>query len=157
MTEPTHPNRYPLGWSLDALLREWSARVAQACADLPHGSRGYQVLSAVVHLAPRSQAALAARLGIDRTVMTYLLDQFVESGLAERRPDPADRRARQVVATEHGRRVLAEREARVAQAEEELLAALPPDERRALRSMLERAACALETRPAGRAAASPAS
>lgn len=132
--------RSALGWSLAALLREWTARVAAACDDLPHGSRGYQVLSAVVHDAPPSQAALAARLGIDRTVMTYLLDKFVECGLAERQPDPADRRARHIVATEHGRRTLTDMDARVAQAEEDLLAGLAPDERRALRSLLERVA-----------------
>jgi len=129
-----------LGWSLAALLREWTARVESACDDLPYGSRGYQVLSTVVHEAPPTQAALAARLSIDRTVMTYLLDKFVECGLAERQQDPADRRARHIVATEHGRRALADLDARVARAEQDLLAGLAPEERRALRSLLERAA-----------------
>ena len=30
------------GWSLAALLREWSARVDAAADDLPQGTRGYQ-------------------------------------------------------------------------------------------------------------------
>ena len=51
-----------------------------------------------------SQLALAQHLGIDRTVMTYLLDDLEAAGLIERRPDPADRRARRVVATRTGRR-----------------------------------------------------
>ncbi|WP_239108807.1 MarR family winged helix-turn-helix transcriptional regulator [Microbispora siamensis] len=147
-----------LGWSLTVLLREWSARVEEASRDLPHGVRGYQVLSAVVHDAPPTQAALAARLGIDRTVMTYLLDKFEGCDLLERRQDPSDRRARRIVPTDHGRRVLAEVDARVAQAEEELLSTLPPEDRRVLRALLEHAAtgaapgedrCAAVARSAG--------
>ncbi|WP_169983954.1 MULTISPECIES: MarR family winged helix-turn-helix transcriptional regulator [unclassified Microbispora] len=129
-----------LGWSLTVLLREWSTRVEDISRDLPHGVRGYQVLSAVVHEAPPTQAALAARLGIDRTVMTYLLDKFEGCGLVERRQDPADRRARRIVPTEHGRGVLAELDARVARAEGELLAGLPPQDRRVLLALLEHAA-----------------
>lgn len=129
-----------LGWSLAALLREWTARVEAMCDDLPHGSRGYQLLATIVHEAPPTQAALAARLGIDRTVMTYLLDKFVAGGIVERRQDPADRRARQIVATERGRRALSDLDARVAQVEEELLAGLAPGERHTLRALLERAA-----------------
>ena len=129
-----------LGWSLTVLLREWSARVEDISRDLPHGVRGYQVLSAVVHDAPPTQAALAARLGIDRTVMTYLLDRFEGCDLVERRQDPADRRARRIVPTEHGRGVLADLDARVARAEEELLAGLPAEDRRVLMALLEHAA-----------------
>jgi len=132
-----------LGWSLAALLREWSARVDDVAGDLPHGTRGYQVLAAVVHDAPPTQAALAARLGIDRTVMTYLIDAFEGCGLVERRQDPADRRARRIVATDHGRGVLEAVDARVRQAEAELLGGLAAGERAALRALLERAADAV--------------
>jgi MarR family transcriptional regulator for hemolysin len=131
-----------LGWPLTALLREWHALVDAVSSELPHGVRGYQVLSAVVHEGPPTQAALAARLGIDRTVMTYLLDKFVECGLVERRQDPADRRARRIVPTEHGRRVLADLDARVARAEDDLLADLAPEDRRTLAALLEHAATA---------------
>lgn len=135
-----HPGSATLGWSLAALLREWSARVEEVAGDLPQGSRGYQVLAAVVHEEPPTQAALAARLGIDRTVMTYLVDAYVGCGLVERTLDPTDRRARRIVATDHGRATLAGLEARVAAAEDALLAGLDPAERAALRALLERAA-----------------
>ncbi|WP_285107507.1 MarR family winged helix-turn-helix transcriptional regulator [Promicromonospora sp. MEB111] len=128
------------GWSLAALLREWSARVDAAADDLPQGTRGYQLLTAVVHGDLPSQAALAASLGIDRTVMTYLLDAFEGCGLVERQQDPADRRARRIVATDHGLEVLAAMDARVAAAEEELLSGLEPAQRAVLRELLEQAA-----------------
>lgn len=130
----------PLGWPLAALLRGWSDGVATACADVPHGARGYEVLAAVVHDAPPTQASLAARLGIDRTVMTYLLDELVGCGLVERRQDPADRRARRIVATDHGRTVLADLDGRVHAAEDALLADLDDAEREHLRALLTRAA-----------------
>ncbi|GAA4724652.1 hypothetical protein GCM10023216_13340 [Isoptericola chiayiensis] len=130
----------PLGWPLAALLRGWSDGVATACADVPHGARGYEVLAAVVHDAPPTQASLAARLGIDRTVMTYLLDELVGCGLVERRQDPADRRARRIVATDHGRTVLADLDGRVHAAEDALLADLDNAEREHLRALLTRAA-----------------
>jgi MarR family transcriptional regulator, transcriptional regulator for hemolysin len=130
----------PLGWALAALLREWTARVAAACAGVPHGTRGYEVLSAVTHDTPPTQAALAARLGIDRTVMTYLLDELAGRGLVERHQDAADRRVRRVVPTDHGREVLASLDATVRTAEDELFAGLSAEERTLLRRLLERAA-----------------
>lgn len=137
----TRTGRHSLfGWSLAALLREWSARVDAAADDVPQGTRGYQLLTAVVHGDLPSQAALASTLGIDRTVMTYLLDAFEDCGLVERQRDPADRRARRVVATDKGLEVLAAMEARVAAAEEELLAGLEPSRRALLRELLEQAA-----------------
>ncbi|GHH68924.1 MarR family winged helix-turn-helix transcriptional regulator [Promicromonospora soli] len=137
----TRAGRHSLfGWSLAALLREWSARVDAAADDLPQGTRGYQLLTAVVHGNLPSQAALAASLGIDRTVMTYLLDAFEDCGLVERQRDPADRRARRIVATDRGQEVLAAMDARVTAAEEELLAGLEPAQRVLLRELLERAA-----------------
>lgn len=139
-TEARAGRHSPFGWSLAALLREWSARVDAAADDLPQGTRGYQLLTAVVHGDLPSQAALASTLGIDRTVMTYLLDAFEGCGLVERQLDPADRRARRIVATDKGLDVLAAMDARVAAAEEELLSGLEPGQRAMLRELLERAA-----------------
>lgn len=129
-----------LSWSLVALLREWTTRIDAATADLPHGMRGYQALRVAVHDTPPTQAALAARLGIDRTVMTYLIDKYVECGFVERQQDPTDRRARRIVATPRGREILADVDVRVAAAEEDLLSGLDPTEREQFRDLLERAA-----------------
>ena len=132
--------RSTLGWSLTALLREWKALVSAAAAELPHGERSYQVLSASVHEEPPTQAALAARLGIDRTVMTYVLDELESAGLIERRQDPSDRRARRIVATEPGRATVADLDARVLEAEDQLLSGLDAQQRETLCGLLEHAA-----------------
>src|SRR5699024_4300592 len=129
-----------LSWPLVALLREWTNRTEAATVELPHGMRGYQVLRTVVHDTPPTQAALASRLGIDRTVLTYLIDRYADCGLVERQRDPTDRRARRIVATHHGQRVLAGVDEKVSAAGEQLLAGLRPAERTRLRELLERAA-----------------
>ena len=86
-----------------------------------------------------SQLVLAGRLGIDRTVMTYLIDDLVTAGLVERQLNPSDRRQRKIVATEHGLQTMAELDRRVREAEEELLGALDSSEREAFRDLLRRA------------------
>ncbi|WP_345751400.1 MarR family winged helix-turn-helix transcriptional regulator [Microbacterium rhizophilus] len=136
----TAPSRSMLGWSLTALLREWKARVSAVAEELPHGDRSYQVLAMSAQEEPPTQAALAARLGIDRTVMTYVLDDLERAGLIERRLDPSDRRARRVVLTEAGQRVVDDLDARVLEAEAELLAGLAPEQRDLLCGLLEHAA-----------------
>jgi DNA-binding MarR family transcriptional regulator len=89
---------------------------------------------------PRSQLALAQHLGVDRTAMTYLLDDLEAAGLVERRPDPADRRARRVAPTTDGRALLCEVKARLRDVEDGLLAPLDDDERVLLRGLLSRLA-----------------
>jgi DNA-binding MarR family transcriptional regulator len=113
-----------LGWGLGTVFRAYVKAAHEAVADLPGGPRGYQVLSAAAQGNVGSQLALAQHLGVDRTVMTYLLDDLEAAGLIERRPDPADRRARQVVATEGGKKLLTELDGRLRTAEAYLLAPL---------------------------------
>lgn len=144
---PEQPTRPPtehttgVGWCLTVLLRAYHTSVNSVVGDLPHGPRGYHVLATVVHDQPPSQLALADHLGVDRTVMTYVIDDLVAAGLVERQANPADRRQRMVVATERGKRVLADHQERVRQAEDDLLDALEPGERDALRRLLRRVAC----------------
>jgi MarR family transcriptional regulator, transcriptional regulator for hemolysin len=129
-----------LGWHLGMVLRGYQTRFEDAVEGMPAGIRGYQVLSAVVHRQPANQQALGTHLGIDRTVLTYLLDTLVKSGVVERVPDPADRRSRKIVATNKGRALLAEHEGRVAAAEADLLSGLAPNDAQALSSLIARLA-----------------
>src|ERR1700729_2769987 len=113
-----------LGWGLGTVFRAYVTAAHEAVADLPGGPRGYQVLSAADHGAVGSQLALAQHLGVDRTVMTYLLDDLESANLIERRPDPADRRARRIVATDKGNELLSSLNDRLQAAEAHLLGPL---------------------------------
>jgi DNA-binding MarR family transcriptional regulator len=125
-----------LGWGLGTVFRAYATAAHAAVADLPGGPRGYQVLSAAAHGTVGSQLALALHLGVDRTVMTYLLDDLEAAGLIERRPDPADRRARQVVATRQGIKLLAALDDRLQTAEAYLLTPLDPKARESFRAQV---------------------
>ena len=131
-----------LGWTLGAVMRTYLRTTGSALADVPGGPRGYQVLSAAARGEAGTQLALAQRLGVDRTVMTYLLDDLERAGLVERRPDPADRRARRIVSTGSGAARLEELDRRLAEVEDVVLAPLDATERRTLRALLHKTAVA---------------
>jgi DNA-binding MarR family transcriptional regulator len=129
-----------LGWGLGMLFRAVLKSANAAAADVPGGQRGYHVLTAVSNGGPGTQLALAQQLGVDRTVMTYLLDDLERAGLIARRPDPADRRARRVVITPAGQETLSALQDRMAAVNDHVLVGLPPEERAAFRVALQRAA-----------------
>ncbi|MFI6069918.1 MarR family winged helix-turn-helix transcriptional regulator [Micromonospora sp. NPDC051227] len=131
------------GWSLGMVLRRWQEHVEETLKNLPHGSRGYHILAVVVHEDVPTQKALATRLVIDRSVLTYVIDDLEAAGLIARQLDPRDRRARRIVATEQGRQVLADAEQRVAHAEDHVLRGLPAEQRAAFREAAEHAAEAI--------------
>jgi MarR family transcriptional regulator for hemolysin len=135
--------RTTLGWSIGVLFRAWQAGMANVLDDLPHGARGHQILEFVAEGTLPTQAALAAHLGIDRTVLTYVIDDLVAEGVIERQTDASDRRVRRLAVTEAGRSRLADADIRVAEAEIALLAGLAPQEQRDLRAVLDRASVAI--------------
>ena len=143
-TTPADVSDHNLGWSLAVLLRRWHEHVERALAELPHGSRGYHVLCATTGTEPPTQAGLAERLLIDRSVMTYLLDDLEVADLVRRRVDPRDRRARRVCITDHGRVVLEQARSLVDHVEERLLGGLPPQQRALFRSAASDAAIAVQ-------------
>jgi DNA-binding MarR family transcriptional regulator len=124
------------GWALGVVFRGYVEAATAALAEVPGGPRGYQVIAAAARSEVGSQLALAQHLGIDRTVMTYMLDDLEAAGLIERKPDPADRRARRVIVTARGMKLLAALDSRLEAAEAELLAPLDAAERKSLRSHL---------------------
>ncbi|MEU8078752.1 MarR family transcriptional regulator [Catellatospora citrea] len=143
-TQPVDRQRgVNFGWSLGMVLRRWQEYVEEALRDLPHGSRGYHILAVVVHEDVPTQGALATRLVIDRSVLTYVIDDLEAAGLIERQLDPRDRRARRIVATERGRQVLADAEKRVAHVEDQVLRGLPEQQRATFRDAAETAAEAI--------------
>ncbi|MFD7019922.1 MarR family winged helix-turn-helix transcriptional regulator [Streptomyces sp. NPDC059928] len=134
------------GLSLLVVMRAYRTVVASALADVPQGARGYQTLAVVVRGDQQNQLALATYLGIDRTVMTYLIDDLVTAGLVERRLTPADRRQRKIVATARGFSTLQGLQRLVREAEDRLLEALDESERQAFRTLLSGIACDIRDR-----------
>jgi DNA-binding MarR family transcriptional regulator len=128
------------GWALGVVFRAYLRSAITVTDGVPGGHRGYQVLLTAARAAPNSQSALGKQLGIDRTGMTYLLDDLERAGLVERRLAPGDRRIRHVVATPHGHELLQDLDTRLAQIEAHLLAGLPEDEQEAFTSQLRRLA-----------------
>jgi DNA-binding MarR family transcriptional regulator len=65
--------------------------------------RSYSVLLAADSEEGVSQRELADVLGLDPSQVVLLVDELATAGLVERRPSPADRRTKLVVATDAGR------------------------------------------------------
>ncbi|GAA0625988.1 MarR family transcriptional regulator [Kribbella sandramycini] len=134
------PVESDLGWALGVVFRRYAKASGEALADVPGGPRGYQVLATTNAEGPKRQLDLAAQLGVDRTVMTYLLDDLEKAGLVQRQPDPADRRARLIVPTPQGRETLCDLERRLSATEDEVLGSLDDAERESFRRLLQRVA-----------------
>jgi DNA-binding MarR family transcriptional regulator len=147
--DPAHPAGQcarvteDLGWSLGVVFRSLLKAANEAATDVPGGQRGYQVLVAVADGSLGTQSALAQQLGVDRTVMTYLLDDLETAGLIERQPDPSDRRARRVILTQAGQALHITLQERMARVGEHVLGGLDPAERQTFLSSLHRAAAQL--------------
>jgi DNA-binding MarR family transcriptional regulator len=109
-----------------------------------HGlkARSYSVLALAVDGAHPSQRELAAFLRLDPSQVVALVDDLQRRGLVERRPDPSDRRANVVLATDAGRTLHASAREAAQSAERELHAGLDDDERAQLAALLRRIAFA---------------
>ncbi|MEV4826582.1 MarR family winged helix-turn-helix transcriptional regulator [Micromonospora sp. NPDC049274] len=133
-----------LGWMLGIVFRGYVRAAEHALTDFPGGPRGYQVLTAAATGPARNQGAIAEELGIDRTVLTYLIDDLERPGFVARRADPTDRRSRLVDVTDAGRAAREQRRGALRQVEAHLLGALTPAESATLRALLQRVACSTQ-------------
>jgi MarR family transcriptional regulator for hemolysin len=129
-----------LSWLLATSFRAHLSALREAVGDLPHGARGYGALREAAEPTARNQAELAKILGLDRTVMVYLVDDLAAAGLVERVPDPHDRRSKLIRATPAGVARLCELREAIEAAESELLGDLSPAESELLYSLLRRVA-----------------
>ena len=73
-------------------------------ASAPHGLEGAEIplLMQLVKCGPRRQGELAELALLDASTVSRYVGQLARRGLVERRADPADGRAVQLVATERG-------------------------------------------------------
>lgn len=112
--------------------RGYTALVDPVFEGFPRGARGYQLLHTVVHKKLRTQIALADYLGVDRTVIPYLIDDLEAADYVVRQNDPSDRRVRTVAPTARGLEKYRELAANLAEAEERFLQDLSENQRTAL-------------------------
>ena len=113
---------------------------AERLAPLDLHPRHFGMLSHLAAAEGQSQQALSKALGIHRSAVVALVDDLEKRGLAERRRDPADRRAYTLYLTPSGRELLADLERAADEREVELLTALNASERSQLISLLQRVA-----------------
>ncbi|MER6625893.1 MULTISPECIES: MarR family winged helix-turn-helix transcriptional regulator [unclassified Streptomyces] len=103
-----------------------------------HALTGAQAkLLSLLSLEPLPMRKLAQRLKCEPSNVTGIVDRLESRGLAERRPDPADRRVKLAAATAEGRRVARSLRESLRFAREPL-AGLSEAERVALRDALRR-------------------
>ena len=107
-----------------------------------HGlkARSFSVLVLASGDARPSQRDLAEFLRLDPSQVVSLVDDLQSRGLVERQPDPSDRRANVVVATDAGRTLAAAAREAARVAEERVHAQLSEDERELLTGLLRRLA-----------------
>jgi DNA-binding MarR family transcriptional regulator len=123
---------------LTPLLRELIAAEEPVLADHDLSMWGYVVLVALDGSSVRTQAALAAAIGADKTRIIRDLDELQQRGLIERTPDPDDRRVRLLAITDAGRKVKNAVQTEIQRGEERWLGELSGDERRTFLSVLAR-------------------
>jgi DNA-binding MarR family transcriptional regulator len=87
-----------------------------------------------------SQQQLHEKTAIDPSSMVAVIDELEARCLAERRPDPADRRARRVYLTEQGEQTLRRVRALAAGLQREFFGALTSEERKTLHALLRKLA-----------------
>ncbi|MFI9610619.1 MarR family winged helix-turn-helix transcriptional regulator [Streptomyces sp. NPDC052023] len=138
---PPHPTR-PDALTMEvvdligSVVARYHEEYEEAAAE--HALTGAQArLLSLLSLEPLPMRKLAHRLKCEPSNVTGIVDRLESRGLAERRPDPADRRVKLAAATDEGHRVARSLRESLRFAREPL-AGLSEGERRTLRDLLQR-------------------
>lgn len=108
LTTPRLPTSEPdfailLVLAARALADDLNARLA--AEGFPGMRAGFGFMFRAIQDGEPTPSELAVRLGVSKQAVGKVLDEMEQRGLVERRPDLADRRARRVRLTPHGRAV----------------------------------------------------
>lgn len=129
-----------VGFLLSQLGAANAKRFREVLAPVGLEPRQFAVLRHLARAEGLSQQALADNLHIPPSRMVALIDELEERGLAERRPNPEDRRARALFLTDTGRDVLGRATALGMAHEAAVCSVLRPGERDQLIDALQRIA-----------------
>lgn len=129
-------------WDFNWLLHRAAQRVGAAYAEeiqqFGITLRGQLILQALAtEEAQRTQLALGAMLGLDKTTLTSELDKLERAELVMRVPDPNDRRVRKPVITDKGRALQKEAGDALAEVERAFRSRFTPQEMHVIRKALE--------------------
>lgn len=127
-----------LGFRLAKANQELQVRVETATSQFEITPRHFGLLLLLSEDGAMHQTAIAQGLRLDRTTVTYLVDDLEARGWVERGRDPNDRRAHAVHVTPSGETLLAELRPRAQTAEVEFLAPLSTQECDQLKALLAR-------------------
>jgi MarR family transcriptional regulator, lower aerobic nicotinate degradation pathway regulator len=139
------------GQLLFRLWRVSHTRTAEALESLGLTTALFALLNVLGTHEGAIQQEIGSVMGIDPSTMVSLIDQLEAAGLAERRPRPTDRRAREVVITPKGRRALKRARQLALQVEDDVLHGLTASERGQLLALLRRALGSSPPQPLWRA------
>jgi DNA-binding MarR family transcriptional regulator len=106
--------------------------------------RDFGVMTMVAAQPGMSQQLLHEKTMIDPSSMVAVIDELEAKGLAERRPDPNDRRARAIFLTARGLQTLERVRALAGELQREFFAALSAEERDTLFGLLRKLAGSTE-------------
>lgn len=90
------------------------------------------------------QGTLAEELGLEGASLVPLIQQLLQAGLLDRRPDPEDGRAKTLHLTDAGRSLAAEVEERSATLRARVFAGIPDEDVRAALRVMDRLAVVLQ-------------
>ena len=127
------------------LEREWGRlrrgqliQIVRSASASEHSPLAIEVLRAVVEAGEVRASDLASRLFVTKTSISRYVNDMLEEGLLEQRPDPSDGRATLLSVSSAGRRELAERETRRSAVLRELCEGWPAGDVTTLTRLLQR-------------------
>jgi DNA-binding MarR family transcriptional regulator len=131
-------------------FRLWRAshtRTAEALSSIGLTPALFALLNVLGAREGTIQQRLSSDMGIDPSAMVKLINELEETGLAERRRRPHDRRAWEVVITANGRRTLERARQLVTHVEDDVLGGLTATDRRQLLTLLRQALVSAPPQP----------
>ena len=137
---PPEPLASAVGFLLSFVGRRTAHHFALALEPLGLRPPHFGVMTLVEANPGLTQQQLVGKSLIDPSSMVAVIDELEGLGLAERRPNPSDRRKHAIHLTQRGKRTLARARGAAVEMIDEELAPLDEDERETLRLLLRKLA-----------------